>query len=613
MREILQSIDLWKVTCSVAALLLCSASAGAQRDQPEAAVERLSTEFTTAIEAPRGSYALVERDETILAVDLSTQLPGVSEALRIPFADAPRRVRVLVVDAARTTLVVAGGVRTKLTIIVLGAFGRSSIVWPHARLLAGFAAPILDASGRVMIFVYRDRDTLQLRALEPREPQPAILLARRLDRVPDSLIAEALPGDPRVRVRLGNATAYAPGSVETAEALGVAPTFVHPLFALPRPDRIRLDFGKLEAVQPGEVARGSLTFACSNPGRLPLHLRFRARTPDGARLDVEPGTVVVEGEREQRFTARIELDSGLPSVVGLLEITGLYDDSEPLTELVVEAHRAPPKDSQPPAVDAARIETMLIKDRRVRLVGQSGAVTDEALPCTIASLAGESTMVSPNGSFVLEFPLAADGRVRVQVRDAAGNKSEVLDFGELRDDKPPVVDPSRIKLGLWFEGRTVVRGMPGACVDDTPPLRVRLRVGDSGKDVLVLVREDGSFEQQVPATPGDRIRVVAQDGAQPLNRTEAIDVGRVAPYLQRLADGYRLVGIPHATYRAVVLGRAIASDEPAPIRHVLRGTFDGNGRALLRHLTLVGAATLEVELQPFGGVRKTSASIAVTR
>ncbi|MCA8970722.1 MAG: hypothetical protein KDC95_13090 [Planctomycetes bacterium] len=599
-------------TGSVAALLLCCVSGGAQADQ-QAGVERLSTEFSTASEAPRGSYALVERDETILAVDLSPQLPGVSEALRIPFADAPRRVRILVVDAARTTLVVAGGVHTKLTIIVLGAFGRSSIVWPHARLLAGFEAPILDASGRVLIVVYRDRDTLQLRALEPRDPQPAILLARRLDRVPDSLIAEALPGDPRVRVRLGNATAFAPGSVDPAEARGVAPTFVHPLFALPRPDRIRLDFGTLEAVQPGEVAHGTLEFSCSNPGRLPLHLRFRARNPEGASLDVEPGTAVVEAEQDQRFTARVSLDSGLPVFVGTLEIVGLFDDSEPLTELVVEARRAPPKDSRPPSVDRARIETVLLKDRRVRLVGQSRAIKDEALPCTIASLAGESTQVRPDGSFVLEFPLAADGRVRVQVKDAVGNKSEVLDFGELRDEKPPVVDASRIELGVLTEGQSMVRGMPGACVDDTPPLRVRLRVGDSAQDVLVLVREDGSFEQQVPAAPGDRIRVIAQDGAQPLNRTEAIDVGRVAPYLQRRSDGYRLVGLPHAKFRAEMLGRAIASDEPAPIRHVLRGTFDGNGCALLRHRTLDRVSTIEIELEPFGGVRKIRASIAVTR
>ena len=67
MREILQSIDVMNATGSVAALLLCCVSGGAQADQ-QAGVERLSTEFSTASEAPRGSYALVERDETILAV-----------------------------------------------------------------------------------------------------------------------------------------------------------------------------------------------------------------------------------------------------------------------------------------------------------------------------------------------------------------------------------------------------------------------------------------------------------------------------------------------------------------------------------------------------------------
>ena len=72
MREILQSIDVMNATGSVAALLLCCVSGGAQADQ-QAGVERLSTEFSTASEAPRGSYALVERDETILAVDLSPQ------------------------------------------------------------------------------------------------------------------------------------------------------------------------------------------------------------------------------------------------------------------------------------------------------------------------------------------------------------------------------------------------------------------------------------------------------------------------------------------------------------------------------------------------------------
>nr|HMQ23759.1 hypothetical protein [Planctomycetota bacterium] len=222
--------------------------AAPQRDQAHV--------FGLASDAPLRDYSIVRDEERIVAVDLRAELPGVTaESLRVPFADAPRRLRVLVAAHAAASVVVAGGVRAGLSLVILGPRGRSSIVLPEARLLAGFEAPLLDATGSVLLLVYRDGTGLQLRAFHLTRPEARILLARRIEGVPDSFVAEALPGDPRVRIRLGKVATRAPGAVAVTEAVGRAPTFFHPLYALPLPDRLHLDHGALEAALPGGPAR----------------------------------------------------------------------------------------------------------------------------------------------------------------------------------------------------------------------------------------------------------------------------------------------------------------------------------------------------------------------
>lgn len=587
----LRAVDLL-VSCLGRSLVGLAASIGlvapSAGSQDRAKLAESAGRFDAPVEVERRAWRAIEQDGRTAAIELQPELPGVeTDAVRIPFAESPRRVRVLSSPRAGCTVVVAGGVHAPLTLLVLRDDGmRSSVVWANARLLAGFERPLLDGTGHALILVYRDGKTIQLRALGLRETQPTILLARRLPRIPELFSASSLLGDPRVRIRLGEIEAFAPGSVEATERAGRAPSFLHPLAALPRCNRVRLEFGEVQTA----------ALVCDNPGRLPVRLRFRARLSDGARLEVRPPSLMLDAGARATFEVTCSLESTTTQASGRLEILGLFDDRDPLAELAIRAERPEPKDSAPPVLDRSKVTSVLLPERRARITGLAGAVVDDSPPCRVLHESGESAVVASDGAFGIEIPLGRDGRLRLQTQDRLGTKSEAYDLGALRDEEAPRVDSTKIRLGLPVRDVVAVRGAPGAISDDTPPLRVRLRVGDPPREILAVVTPDGAFQRAFEARPGDRVRLVAQDGAARFNRSREFEIGRVLPYLESFRGRLRLHGPPHASFEIEVHDASVEGEPPARRRRLL-GTFDPSGLVRLEPRMLVGGVALAVQLR----------------
>lgn len=582
-------------SCKLALLALLQGALAAQSALPV---------FEPPEAAPEASWELRRSDGAISSVRLDAGLPGLAEAIEIPFSDAPRRLRVLMAKSARTTLVAVGGVRTDFSFIVLRSQGegpqlrhsRCTVTCAGGRSIAGFERPWIDSGGDAMILLYRDEQGVQIRAHELGRARPRPLLARRLARVPESLRVRAFDGEPRVQIDLGDVPAFAPGAQSATEAAGEMLHFLHPRAALPQIDRLLVDLG---ALAPG--TEGKQHVLLRNPGALPMRLELREEILEGGgKLRFEVQSLRLAAGASRRIEIGLSLEAKRALFRGRLAFFGPLAGAGPLAECALVARRAAAGDVAAPVLDTSKVETKLLPGRRARILAVSGALSDASGPCKVSHISGASVDVGPDGAFTLEVPLGVDRRVRIRARDARGNVSEAFDLGVLRDTSPPRVDTARIALGLPARGRVWLRGRAAAISDDTPPLRVRARITPGDREALILVRADGSFAQALDAAPGDRVSIVAQDGAAPLNRGREILVGRVYPYLSRYARGIRLHAPPFAKVRIECLASHVEG-EPAPVLRTLDAELGSEGSLRIAKRWTAGAQRLRVRLELLSG------------
>lgn len=550
--------------------------------------------------APGGSYAPVILDGRTVAVDLFRGLPGLPPAMarfRFPLAEPVDYLEVLVGRAGRgsagaspqiaCTVIVAGGVRAPLTYHLLPEQGdRVSIVFPGGRLLQGFLRPILDSRAAALACLFENRRGIQLRVLSVLGRRPALLLARTLERPPERLALRQVLGEPRTRVLIGPVAFRVPGEREWDRS-GVQPMFLHPLAALPELSAVRLDFGSLE--RGDRVTR---SFTISNPGRLTLRLRLRAPEVRGWRMDLLPSSLTLPAGEQKSVQATLSCGKPPPRLAGRLEIAGISGEGDPLAQLALSARGVRQRDGEGPVLDAKVVEERLLPGRRVRLVGRRGAVTDANGPCKIGALTGEETVAAADGSFTLVAPLNLERRVWLWTEDRLGNRSKPRPIGPIQDERPPVWVADRVEMGLPSSGTTRVAGAAGAVRDATPPLAIEVEVDGHRRSSRYPVRPDGSFSFHLEAAPGVSVRLFALDGAQPLNRSRPLPLGRVLPYVARDGESDLVLhGPAGAGFRIAVTLPATAKAPETPLR-LWRGELDASGKARIPRRALEGGGTL---------------------
>ncbi len=572
-------------------LILAVAGNGRAQEAPEGPPE---LRFRIPEEIPTESLHVLRDERGLLGIECDRSLlPGGGEGReRIALSRAVGRIAVY--GTRRLLCMLAGGVREDLSLQILNTEGRRwGIRLPRSRLLRGSFRPIVDEAGTVLALLHDGKEGVRLRVFELRGMRPRILLSRRLARPPERFALVSLLGDPWVRVVLGRVSLRAPGEEDFHEvaADGSETVFLHPSAAFPVCDLHTLRFGPEVSGEARE-----LSLFLRNPGSLPLPLRFRIEGLRSGSLEVLPPSLILGPGERKKVVLRLASPGALR---GRFLARGPTGAGEPFFILPVESEAAAREDRDPPRLDPSRIRLSFAPGNRVKIRGLPGAVRDAHMPALVGTLGGARTKTAADGSFELLAPRPMDGRISLWAEDGLGLRGHPVPAGRLLDREPPRWRPERVKMTPSWNGKVEIRGIPGALRDETPPIVLEVRVEGKPPVGGLPVSGDGSFGFEIDARPGDRIGIVARDGAVHANRGDLLPLGRALPYIEEVPGGaFLLRGPPGRGF--LVTGRG---ETKLPPLFRLEGRFDLRGRARFVPGDRSGLLRLELDcLDPLRGL-----------
>jgi hypothetical protein len=592
----------WKRMLSVLCLGSLALPAAGQESATPLRSPGTTTVFDELVEVSPERYRPLRgstlREDPLYA---GVQLPGAllgqdGEELPFAFGHEVRRIRVYQVPGGAALVLLAGGVRSELSVHVLRRDGlRRSLRFAGGRIVPGLGMPVVDRDARLcaVLFQREGRILLRVFALDPLTPR--LLLARELELVPERFRLETLTGSARILVRLGSVRLRAPGS-QNFESPGQALGFLHPLARFPVPDPLRVDFGDVVSREPVErVVR------VRNPGELPLQLAWGQLQGSTWSLRVEPTAFDLAPGAAKELRLRLE---ALDAKEGFQRRLPLFDSSrqgDPLLELLLEAELRQRADEAPPSFDAKRIELRLLDAQRIAVKGRPGAVRDDSMPVEIIAVRGQRVQAAEDGSFELTVERNVEGRVVLIAKDALGQSSSPVLVGRVRDEDPPRVERSKLHVGPLTMRGFRLSADAGALADLTPPLRLELRIDGRRRVLPERPGLDGSFRATVPGSPGAELILLVDDAAVPRNRAR-VPLGRLLPYLERAGGELTLHGQPWARFRLRSFTGASDGAEPVELAR-WAGTLDGKGRASFALERLRGGVLLLLELEQLPGGR----------
>jgi hypothetical protein len=209
----------WKRMLSVLCLGSLALPAAGQESATPLRSPGTTTVFDELVEVSPERYRPLRgstlREDPLYA---GVQLPGAllgqdGEELPFAFGHEVRRIRVYQVPGGAALVLLAGGVRSELSVHVLRRDGlRRSLRFAGGRIVPGLGMPVVDRDARLcaVLFQREGRILLRVFALDPLTPR--LLLARELELVPERFRLETLTGSARILVRLGSVRLRAPGS-----------------------------------------------------------------------------------------------------------------------------------------------------------------------------------------------------------------------------------------------------------------------------------------------------------------------------------------------------------------------------------------------------------------
>ncbi|PIE22556.1 MAG: hypothetical protein CSA62_11910 [Planctomycetota bacterium] len=522
------------------------------------------------------------------------------------FGHEVRRVRGFRVPGSAALVLVAGGVRSELSLHLLRRDGlRRSLRFRGARLLRGFERPIVDSRAELCALLTQREGRVWLRvyALDPLSP--LMLFERELSGAPERFALELIPGSARISVRAPGVRMRAPGQLSFEAAPGHL-GFLHPRARCPVPSRLLLDFGRIEV---GTSVSRSLELR--NPGELALQLAWQIPQHNKWSLTAKPSVLRLapQARGQQGFVLGIASEPGRVEL--RLPLRDTSREGEPLLELVVRAEAFVREDADPPSIDVSKVQLTLQSARSIRVRGRAGAVRDMSPPVRVRGAPKLEAVVAGDGSFELLVPRAVHGRVVLTAEDAHGHQSRPVFVGRVRDEQPPELHSERIRLSALSGMDLWIRGRAGALRDLSPPLQLSLLCNGKESRLPERPEMDGSFVARARSRPGDELVLRVYDSAVPRRHSD-LNLGRALPFLRAQGGMLHLHGHPHARFR--LESYTGESEGAAPVLLArLQGRFDAKGRARLARPRLRGGVQLLLEMEDRSSGRFGAVSLPVPR